>query len=638
MFDFIRNHSRLVLGFLLLLVVPSFVVFGIEGYSRFAGPGRETVAKVGGQNITRAEWEQAHERVLDRARRGGGDAEQAKGEQARLDTLDALARERVLMAAAEDQHLYPIDARLKRLFDADPQYRELRGPDGKLSREMLAGIGLTPALLEQRLRQEYGMRQVLMGVAMSGVMPSAAAKLSIEALFQRREVQVQRFAIAAYRAKITPGDAEIETYYKAHEDEFRSIEQADIEYVVFDQDVLARTIAVEDKDARKFYEDNLKTRFTAPEERRASHILIQADAADPKARAQAKARAEELLAQARAKPASFAELAKKHSQDTASASLGGDLEFARRGSMAAKPLEDAVFGMKVGEIAGPVESEFGYHVVTLTAQRGGQVRPFDEVKAEVLGELRKAGVAKRWAGEAVEFTNMAYEQPDSLQPLIDKFKLEKKTATVQRTPVPGAQGPLASAKLLAGVFSTDAVKNKRNTDAVEFGPNQLVAARVLQHQPARVKPLAEVRELARERVIATQAAALAKKDGEARLAAVRANASETLPETMVISRQQPSGLPLPVVEAAFRADPAKLPDVQGVDLGTAGFAVLRLAKVLPPDLPPGADKMFEGQVAQAFAGAETEAYLEALKRRYKLEVKPAARVAAAAAAASSAGP
>jgi peptidyl-prolyl cis-trans isomerase D len=209
---------------------------------------------------------------------------------------------------------------------------------------------------------------------------------------------------------------------------------------------------------------------------------------------------------------------------------------------------------------------------------------------------------------------------------------------VQRNPAPGVTGPLASAKLLAGVFSTDAVKNKRNTDAVEFGPNQLVSARVLQHQPTRVKPLAEVRELARERVIATQAAALARKDGEARLAAVRAATHEALPETQTISRQQPAGLPSALVDAAFRADPGKLPSVQGVDLGAAGYAVLRVSKVLPPDLPAGADKMLEAQVAQAFAGAETEAYLESLKRRYKLEIKPAARAAAAAAAASSAAP
>jgi peptidyl-prolyl cis-trans isomerase D len=638
MFDFIRNHSRLTLGFLLLLVVPSFVVFGIEGYSRFSSPGRETVAKVAGHNITQAEWETAHERVLDRARRGGGDAEQAKSEQARMDTLDALTRERVLMAAADDQHLYPTVPRMARLFDADPQYAGLRGPDGRISRDMLASIGMTPEMFDQRLRQEYGMRQVLAGVSMSGLLPSGSAKLSLDALFQRREVQVQRFAVAAYRAKIAPSDADIEAYYKSHEGEFRSTEQAQIEYVVFDHDVLARTISVDDKDARKFYDDNVKTRFTVPEERRASHILIQADASDSKARAQAKARAEELLAQARAKPGSFAELAKKHSQDTASASVGGDLEWARRGSMAAKPLEDAVFGLKVGEIAGPVETEFGYHVVTLTAQRGGQVRPYEEAKAEVLSEMRKAAVAKRWAAEAVEFTNMAYEQPDSLQPLVDKFKVEKKTATVQRSPLPGATGPLASAKLLAGVFSTDSIRNKRNTDAVEFGPNQLAAARVLQHEPSRLKPLAEVRELARERVIATQAAALARKDGEARLAAVRASSSEALPETLTVSRQQAAGLPVPLVEAAFRADPAKLPSVEGVDLGAAGYAVLRVSKVLPPDLPPGADKMLEAQVAQAFAGAETEAYLEALKRRYKLEVKPTARAAAAAAAASSATP
>lgn len=641
MFDFVRTHSRLTLGFLLLLIIPSFVVFGIEGYSRFQSAANETVARVAGQNVTRGEWDDAHARVVDRARRQGAEAaEMLKTEPARLQTLDTLLRERLLMAAAGDLHLFPSVPRMARLFDSDPQYAGLRGADGKLSRELLAQLGMTPEMFDQRLRQDYGMRQVLAGVAGSGFAPSSTAAQSLDALLQRREIQVQRFDPVAYRAKINPSDEDLEAYYRGHQDLFRTPEQAQIEYVVLDADTLARGLALGDDELRKFYDANV-ARFTEPEERRASHILIQADAsATAEQKAAAKAKATALFEQAKARPASFAELAKKNSQDTASAVLGGDLEFARRGAMASKALEDAVFSLAQGEVGGPVESEFGWHVVMVTGVRGGKARAFDDVKAEIATELRKTKVAKEWPAAAEQFTNMAYEQPDSLKPLIDKFKLEKQTATVARTPAQGASGALASAKLLTAVFSADAVRDKRNTDAVEVGPNQLAAARVVQHQPARVQPLAEVRDAVRERVVAEQAAAMARKDGEARLAAVRAAPNETLGETLTVSRMQARVLPPALLEAAMRADATQLPQLRGVDLGAQGYAVLRVTKVLPRELPsgatPGGPDPLREQYAQAFAMAETEAYLEALKRRYKVEIKPEAKVAAAAAAASAA--
>ena len=642
MFDFIRNHSRLTLGFLLLLIIPSFVVFGIEGYSRFGGVANEAVAQVAGQKVTRAEWEQAHDRLIDRARRQSSEAaEPLKSEQARLDTLDSLLRERVLMQAAGDLHLVPQGARFDRLIDADPEITGLRGADGRINRDALAAMGLTAEGLAAQRQQQYAMRQVLAGIGNSGFAPKGTADQSLDALLQRREIQVQRFDPVAYRAKVTPTEADIEAFYKANEALFRTPEQAQIEYVVLDGEALSRGFVVAEDEGRKFYDANAP-RFTAPEERRASHILIQADAsASAEQKAAAKAKATALLEQAKAKPAAFAELAKKNSQDTASAGLGGDLEFSRRGAMASKALDDAVFSLEVGKVGGPIESEFGYHVVLVTALRGGKAKPFDEVKAEIQAELRKAKVTKEWPAAAEQFTNMAYEQPDSLKPLIDKFKLEKMTATVSRSPVPGSTGALASARLLGSVFSNDAVRDKRNTDAVEVGPNQLAAARVLQHQPARTLPLAEVRDAVRERVVAAQAAALARKEGEARLAAARGEAATApaLGETIVVSRLQARVLPPALLDAAMRAAPDKLPQVQGVDLGAGGYAVMRITKVLPreapPGAPPGTDPLRE-QYAQAFAMAETEAYLGALKKRYKVDVKPVAKAAAAAAAASAA--
>jgi peptidyl-prolyl cis-trans isomerase D len=631
MFDFIRNHQRLTLAFLLLLIIPSFIFFGIEGYSRFTGAGNETVAQVGRVKVTRAEWDQAHQRFVDRARRQqpGLDVATLETPAARRDTLDAIVRERTLLAAADDMHMTPSDARLQRLFVGDPQYAPLRNPDGSVNRDLLAIQGMNSQMLEQSLRQEYAMRQVVGGVEQSGFAPAAVTARGLDALLERREVQLQRFDPATYRARITPGDADIEAYYKANEAQFRAPEQAQIQYVQLDLDALGKGVEVSDDEARRFYESNLE-RYTTPQERRASHILVKADAgASAGDRGKAKARAGELLAQARANPAGFAELARKNSDDPGSAAQGGDLDFFARGSMV-KPFEDATWALQPGQISDVVESDFGYHVILLTAVRGGDRRSFESVRPEIAAELRKGQLARKWPEAAEQFTNAAYEQPDSLQPLVDKFKLTQQTATVQRRAGPGATGALASQKLLDAVFSTEAVKNKRNTDAVEVGPNQLVAARVVRHEPARTLPLADVRDRVRERVVATQAAALARSEAAARLAALQKAPDEALPQTLLLSRTQTLGAPREVIDAVLRADPARLPQLTQVDLGEAGAFLLRVTRVLPREVPADAEEGLRRQFAQTWSAAETEAYLTALKKRYRAEVRPAAARAASA--------
>ncbi len=623
MFEFVRTHTRLLQFMLVLLIFPSFVFFGIQGYSRFNEGGASTVAKVDGHNITQAEWDQAHQRQVDRMRQQmpGIDTKLFDNPAARRETLEALVRERVLLSAAVRQNLLVGDERLQRLFVEDPQFAPLRNADGSVNQAVLAAQGMTSQAFVAQLRQELGMQQVLRGVSNTALAPSAPADRALDALLQRREVALARFDAKAYAAKLQPGDAQVEAYYKSHEAEFSAPEQATIEYVVLDLESLRKGISVPEEDLRKYYTENI-SRYTVAEERRARHILIAADkdsSADVKQKA--KARAEALLAEVRKSPASFAELAKKNSADAGSAAQGGDLEFAARGGMVAKALEDAVFAMKVGETGEVVQSEFGYHVVRLDAVRGGEKKPLEAVRGEIEDEIRKQLAAKRWAEAAEQFTNTVYEQADSLQPVIDKLKLDKRTATVRRQPAPGATGALASAKLLDAVFANDAVKNKRNTDAVEVAANQLASARIVQHQPARTLPLAEVRERVRERVVAAESAAAARKDGEARLAQLRQSGQGDLPEKHTLSRMEAQGVPPPVLEALLKLDTAKLPVYTGVDLGEQGYVVARLDAVLPRDTKPDDNTRLRAQYAQAWGGAETRAYLDALKTRHKAETR-----------------
>jgi len=546
----------------------------------------------------------------------------------RRETLDTLINERLLLAATHRQNLTVGDERLKRIFLEDPQFAGLRNPDGTLNQAIVQAQGMSSEAFVAQLRQELGMQQVLRGVSQSGIATASVTGSALDALLQRRSVALQRFDAKDYASKVAPTDADLEAYHKAHESEFSAPEQAGIEYVVLDLDTLKKGITLTDKDLRDYYEQN-KGRYTAAEERHARHILIAADKdAKDDVKKRAKARAEALLAEVRKAPGSFAELAKKNSEDSGSAPQGGDLDWSARGAMASKALEDAVFALKPGEIGPLVESEFGYHVVKLEGTRGGQAKAFDAVKAEISDEVAKQQASKKWGEAAEQFTNTVYEQPDSLQPVIDKLKLEKRSATVLRRPAPGASGALGSAKLLDAVFGNDNVRSgKNNTDAIEVGANQLAAAHVTKYQGARTLPLAEVRDRVRERVIATRAGELARKEGEAKLAQMQAAPSNALPDKATVSRQERGTLPPQVIDAVLRADAEKLPAVVGVSLDELGYVVARVDAVLPRDA--GEDGPLRQQYAQAWSSAETRAYLEALKQRYKAEVRTDRAAAAA---------
>jgi len=637
MFDLIRKHNRIFMAVMLILILPSFVVFGIQGYQSFTDGSNAPVAKVDGHNITQAEWDASHRDQVDRMRAQvpNLDPKVFDSPAARAETLDLLVRDRVNAAAVVDLMINVPDTRLQRLFVSEPQFADLRNPDGSVNKTLLAAQGMSSEVFAERLRRDLAGQQVTAGITTSAMVPEAVKAQALDALLQQRRIRLARQAIGDYLPKVQPTDADLEAYYKANESEFRAAEQAQIEYVVLDLATIKRGITVPEKELRDFYEQNA-ARFTAAEERRARHVLVKSDkdaSADDKAKA--KAKAEALLAELRKSPATFAEVARKNSDDPGSAAQGGDLDFFGRGAMV-KAFEDAAFALKPGEISPVVQSDFGFHIIKLEAVRGGEKKPFEEVRAQIEDEARQQQASKRWAEAAEQFSNMAYEQSDSLQPLVDKFKLEKRAATVQRTPAAGATGPLASAKLLEAVFGNEAVKNKRNTEAVEVGANQLAAARVVQHQPARTQPLAEVREGVKQRVQQQQAEALAKKEGEALVAKLKAdpNAASTLPAPVLVSRAKAENLPRPVLDAVLAADASKLPAVVGVAVPGRGYAVAVIEAVLPRESVPEADKALGQQLTQAWARAETEAYYQALKVRFRVEkrVDPLAAAAAASAA------
>jgi peptidyl-prolyl cis-trans isomerase D len=465
------------------------------------------------------------------------------------------------------------------------------------------------------------MRQVTQGVTGSGVTPPALAQVSLNAFFERREVRVQTFKASDFAAKAQPTDADIDAYYAANPALFQAPEQADIEYLVLDAAALAKGLTLNEADVRAYYDQNA-SRLSGNEERRARHILLTVPAGAPAAdKDKVRQRGLDLLAQVRKDPSTFADLAKAQSQDPGSAANGGDLDFFSRGAMV-KPFEDAVFALQKGGIADLVESEFGFHIVQLTDIKAPPVRSFESMRAEIEADLKKQQAQKLFAESAEAFSNLVYEQADSLKPAADRLKLQVQTAKgLTRQPKPDA-GVLGNEKLLTAVFAPDSVEKKRNTEAIETGASQLVAARVLQYQAARTQPLAEVREQARARLVAQRAAELAREEGAKQLAAWKGGAdASAMPAAVTVARDGAQGLSQPVLSAAMSAPLKTLPAWAGVSLGDEGYAVVRVDKVLPRT-PRDAQSLAQEvqQYGQWWSSAEGLAYYETLKERFKVKL------------------
>jgi peptidyl-prolyl cis-trans isomerase D len=628
MFDFVRKHMKVMQFLLFLLIFPSFVLVGINGYNRFREKG-EAVAKVDGQDILQGDWDAAHKQEIDRLRQSMPtlDAKLLESPAARYGTLERMVRDRVLAAAAAKSNLVTSDPRLARELQQNEMIASLRGPDGKLDmaryRQLVGAQGMTPEMFEASVRTDLSARQVLAGVGGTIVATAAQTNLALNAFFEKRETQVARFATADFASRVKPTDAELEAYYKNSQSLFQAPEQANIEYLVLDLDTVKKGLSVNEQDLKTYYEQNAG-RLSGKEERRASHILIAVPKGAPAAeREKEKAKAQALLAEVKKSPGTFAEIAKKNSQDPGSAVNGGDLDFFARGAMT-PPFEDAAFSLKKGEISGVVETEFGYHIIMVTDIKSPKQRTFEEMKPEIEAELKKQQAQRKFAEAADTFSNGVYEQADSLKPVADRLKLEIRTATnVARNLAAGATGPLANPKFLSALFSPDSTQKKRNTEAVEIAPSTLVAGRVSQYTPARTLPFAEVKERVRERVVSARAAELAKKEGMEKLAAWKVNpSSASLPPPIAVSRQESQKQPQAVVEAALRADPAALPAFTGVDLGDQGYAVVKVNKVLPRETPAAAAALQERQqYAQSLASAENLAYYNLLKERFKVQIE-----------------
>jgi len=621
MFEFIRTHQRLMQFFLFLIVGPLFIVGGLQ-IRQFTGT-EDAVAKVGDKAIS--------EQELDYALREQNPQATAAPD-IKKQVLDQLINEHALTYEAFKENLSPSSQDIASfVIKTFPQLADPKlSPEERAQRyaDMARAQGMSIDGFEAKVRRYLIMQRTEGEIQSTAFAPKAVATRITDIIQQERDVQQMPVKIADYTAQAKITDDMLKAYYNKNLAQFQTPEQAKIEYVVLSIDNIAQQINISDADAQKYYQDNQKE-FTTEEQRRASHILVKlAKDANDAAKAAAKAKAEKLLADVRKNPADFAKIAKENSDDPGSAEKGGDLDYFARGLMV-KPFQDAVDKMKVGDISDLVQSDFGYHIITLTGIKPAEVKPFDAVKADIVAKLKKKQAGEKFTQLRETFSNTVFEQADSLKPVVEKLadktalKIET-AANVTRKPDPNVAPSVSynSQKFLTALFSDDSIKKKQNTEAVEVAQGTLISGRITEYKPVAQKSFEEVQATVRDIVTQAEARKLAEKAADDKLTALNAKDDTTgFGDTQTISRAKPMGLNPLILQALMKADTTKLPAFVKTELPGVGYAVYRINKVGQPANPDTARAdALKTELAQVVGREESAAYVEAVKAKAKVKI------------------
>lgn len=630
MFDLVRNHKRWMLLLVLILILPSFVLFGIEGYSRFV-EGDRAVARVHGEPITVQEYEAARRAELDAARRqqaGNFDAVLMDSRERREATLERLIEDRVIAAAVADGRYAVSDVALRQAIAQQPGVQDENGRfDPARYQQMLAMRGMSADQFEAAMRYELARQQVLQPVLASGVASETLVSALLAGMREEHTVRLRTFRVQDRLSAVEVSDAEVKAYYDANPEAFQVPETVDAQYLVLDSESVIREVNVSDAELQSYYEQN-RERFSTPEIREVSHILVVPEGNGADALAAARQKAEDLLAKVRANPDTFAEVARAESADTGTADNGGSLGQISRGAMV-PAFENAAFALKQGEISDVVQTDFGLHLIKADRVVGGSVPALADVRDRLLEEIRLQQASERFGQAAGQLTQLVYDTPDSLQPAADALGLTLQDAKgITREGAPAdAPAIFQDARVREALFARPVLRENQNSGVIELAPDELVAVRAVAVHPAGVRPLADVADSIRETLATERATTQAAEAGRAFVqAANEGKGREGFGEPLTVALSNPQGLSMDVLRAV-RAVPADatFPVFTGAANANGDYVVVQVEGVKAGEAPEAdAVKAERDALGDALAQAQAEAFFRALRERFEVVREPLA--------------
>lgn len=629
MYDFIHKRKRLVQVVLGLITLP-FAFVGVGYYFRNSDRTDE-VATVAGTPITRQDFAVTLRQQQQRMQAALGanyDPAVFQDPQVRYSILEQMIGQRLLADQARSDRLSVSDEQLRQYIASRPEFQE----DGKFSQtkyeQLLEAQNPPQSPLEfaQRVRQGLMLAPLEEPIAKGNIVAKSNVERYLGLLDQQREAAPASVEPEAFLKEVKIDAAAVKAFYDGNAAAFQVPEQVKLEYVTLTPDALSAEMTIDPAAVKKQYDANAKL-YAKAELRDAAHILIAVKRDAPEAeKAAAKKKAEDIAARVKKNPAQFAALAKTLSEDPGSAPQGGELGlFAHDGSMV-KPFEDAVFAMKVGEIAGPVQSDFGYHIIKLVAVQPAQVQSFEQVKGQIEQDLKRDQARRKFAEAADQLQNLVYEQADSLQPVAKALNLPVQTTPLLTRAQVQALGQ-NSTKFVQAVFSSDSLSAKRNTEAIEVTPNTLMAARVVEYKPAVPRPFEEAQTEIRRQLEHRAASELAQAAGKAKLALLQQGkeAGLSFGKPVTVKRNRPvPGVPPAALTAIFQADAAKLPAYTGADNERGGYSIYRVDRVIAPPAPDAARlNAFADSVGDQLGRELTTANIASLRAKSDVKINEA---------------
>jgi len=620
MLDKFRSYAQTKAAQVILaLVLIPFALFGIDSYLNQAG-NNLSIAKVDGYKIALPEYNRAIENVRNRMMSEGKKVDPAMFDsfEFKESVVDGLITKQLINNDIKKSQFKITDQQLSQYIIGMPDFQK----DGKFSQELydkvLQNNQLNPKKFEESIRNDLLIQQVRDGLQKLTFIPPNNLTETLKATSQQREVTVAEFKTKEYMAKANISEKDMQAFYDQNKSKFLAPEQVKAEFVVFSLTSILPSITVSENEVKAFYKTNAD-KYQNQQQREASHILIAASKnAAPAEKAKAKAKAEDVLGQIKKNPKQFEELATKYSQDPESAKKGGDLGAFGRGMMV-KPFDDAVFSMKVNEISGIVESDFGYHIIKLTkviGEGGG----FDAIKPQIKAELIYQKAQDKYAALAEDFSNKVYEQSSSLDVVSKKFNLPiQKTDWISRNE---SDKFFKNEALMNALYSKESIKDRRNTEAIEVTPNNLISARVVDYKAQSTKPFAEVKKSIEDYLKFEAAKKLVATEGEAALKSV-ADASRKIDwqATVLVDRKNTKGLSQAVTNHAYKMPTDKLPSYSGFVDGNNGYVIVKVSKVaFPNDDNEENKKEFASSYTEALSSEYLSAYLKGLKAKSSVSV------------------
>ncbi len=590
---------------IVILITIPFALWGIGEYTGIGG--EPVVATVNGQEITERDFESRYQQFRSELRQRLGSAyrpELFQEELMRGQVLDRMIDDLVIEQASRRMGLYAGDELVRQTILQFAAFQK----DGQFDREAyeralrLQGY-LGPGQFEERVRQSLITSQL--GSAVRSTEFATPTELEDLVRLQRQQRNFSYLVVPAkeFRSDAALESAELEAYYEDHKARFRTPERVKVDYILLDVDSLGAGIEPSEEELMAFYEAH-RQEYGAPEQRAASHILINLpEDADTDTEADARARIEAALARIRAGEA-FAEVAKEVSEDPGSAAAGGDLGLFGPGAMVPE-FEEAAFAAEVGEVAGPVRSPFGLHLILVTEVQPESIKEFSEAREQVLAGLRKSEAEQLLYDYAERLADLAYEQPDSLEPAAEELGLKLQTSDWFARD--GGEDLLAHPKVKAAAFSEEVLTAGNNSEVLDLGDNRMLALRVREHELAAYKPLEEVRAEVEDLVRAEQALEQAREQGEQLVDRLKSGASleELQAETGFAlkqpgslgreAREAPPGLVRQVFQLPRPADSS--PSYGLADLAGGDFAVVALTEVKDGALEDLAPEARENEIS-----------------------------------------